>query len=133
VVLVLKRSDFDPVDPERAQGLLANGIACVEDDFLLERMASFHWTNSVVVNPEPFPEAVPTNRFERAVAAFWHTVLGAEAVEVSEQDARTLYFILEDALKEIGRVRGGELSALLRESIWAKLRDALRPVVSVVS
>lgn len=118
-----------PVDRERALDLLANGLACVEDEYLLERVASFAWTNSVVVDPEPYPEAVPTNRYERAAHTFWHTVLGNKAVEVSRQDAETLYYLLEDALKEIGRVRGGDLNALLQQSIWARLRDLLRPIV----
>jgi hypothetical protein len=130
VFLTLRRDDLGPVDRPRAIDLLANGLACVSDEYLLERVASFQWTTSVVHEPEPMPATVPTNRYERAAHGFFHTVLGPREVEVSEDDARALYHLLEDALKEMSRVHGGRLYALLSDSVWARLRDALAPLAT---
>lgn len=117
-------TDWD--DPSRTENItvLANVISCVLDEALLDRVGTFSFTDSKVDGPLRHQHAVPVNRWERACVHFWDTLFSAP-VELSDQDARRLFYLLDDVMKAASRCRAGHVCANMNASLWHHIHEAL--------
>lgn len=114
-----------PEDRENALRAMANTLACALDEALLARVGDFAWRDAQVHGAPQLPTAVPSNRYDRAALHLWHMVCEPEHVDVDAAEAQEIYDLLDDCLKAASRIGGGNLRAMMQESTWSRLRDAI--------